>query len=79
MQDDDFENPGMALVDEGAVLWEEVDGKAKKSCASCHQDASVSMRGVGTVYPKFDEKLGKLKNIEQQINICRTDRMQATR
>ena len=77
MQDDDFENPGMALVDEGEALWEEVDGKLGKSCASCHQDASVSMKGVGTVYPKFDKRLGKLKNIEQQINICRTDRMQA--
>ena len=77
MQDDDFENPGMALVDEGEALWDEVDGKVGKSCASCHQDAAVSMKGVGTLYPKFDKNLGKLKNIEQQINICRTDRMQA--
>ena len=77
MQDDDFENPAMVLVDDGAALWEKVDGAAGKSCASCHQDASVSMKGVGTVFPKFDKKLGKMKNIEQQINICRTDRMKA--
>ena len=77
MQDDDFQNPGMAMVDEGESLWEEVDGKAGKSCASCHEDATVSMKGVGAVYPKFDKKLGKLKNIEQQINICRTEQMQA--
>ena len=77
MQDDDFENPAMVLVDDGAVLWEKVDGAAGKSCASCHQDASASMKGVGTVFPKFDKKLGKMKNIEQQINICRTDRMKA--
>ena len=77
MQDDDFQNPGMAMVDDGESLWEEVDGKAGKSCASCHEDASVSMKGVGAVYPKFDKKLGKLKNIEQQINTCRTERMQA--
>ena len=77
MQDDDFENPGMVLVDDAAELWEKVDGKAGKSCASCHQDASISMKGVGAVYPKYDKKLGKLKNIEQQINICRTERMQA--
>ncbi|MAH85625.1 MAG: sulfur oxidation c-type cytochrome SoxA [Rhodospirillaceae bacterium TMED8] len=78
MQDDDFQNPGMALVDEGEALWSMVDGKAGKSCASCHQDASVTMRGVGAVYPKFDIGLGKLKNIEQQINTCRTGQMQAT-
>lgn len=35
------------------------------------------MKGVATVYPKFDKKLGKLKNIEQQINACRTKNMQA--
>ena len=77
MQDDDFENPAMVLVDEAAQIWEKVDGKAGKACASCHSDAASSMKGVATVYPKFDKKLGKLKNIEQQINACRTKNMQA--
>lgn len=77
MQDDDFENPAMVLVDEAAELWQKVDGKAGKACASCHNDAASSMKGVATVYPKFDKKLGKLKNVESQINTCRTERMQA--
>ena len=77
MQDDDFENPAMVLVDEAAEIWGKVDGKAGKACASCHSDAESSMKGVATVYPKFDKKLGKLKNIVQQINACRTKNMQA--
>ena len=77
MQDDDFANPAFLLVDQGEELWSQVDGEAGKSCASCHQDASDSMKGVGTRYPVHDAKLGKLKNIESQINICRTERMKA--
>ena len=77
IQDDDFENPAFILVDEGAELWDKVDGEAGKSCASCHNDASKSMKGIGAHYPVYDSKLKKLKNIEQQINICRKDRMKA--
>jgi sulfur-oxidizing protein SoxA len=77
MQDDDYENPAMIYVDQGEQLWNEVDGKAGKSCASCHKDASDTMKGVATVYPKYDDKLKKLKNLEQQINTCRKERMQA--
>jgi sulfur-oxidizing protein SoxA len=35
------------------------------------------MKGVGAAMPKWNEKLGKPVNLEQQINICRTERMQA--
>lgn len=77
MQDDDFSNPAMLWFDTGETLWNKVDGEAGKSCADCHDDAADSMRGVATSYPKFDGALGKLKNIEQQINYCRTERMKA--
>ncbi len=77
IQDDDFQNPGMVWVDDGEALWSKVDGKAGKACATCHEDAAKSMKTVGTSYPKFDKKLGKPQNIEQQINECRTQRMQA--
>ena len=77
MQDDDFVNPAMIWVDEGEALWSKVDGDAGKSCAECHSDASVTMKGLATVYPKYDDKLGKIKNIETQINTCRKERMQA--
>ena len=77
IQDDDFANPAMIRVDSGEALWNKVDGEAGNSCASCHGDAADSMRGVATSYPKFVGALGKLKNIEQQINYCRTERMKA--
>jgi sulfur-oxidizing protein SoxA len=77
MQDDDFGNPAYIWMDQGEELWSKVDGKAGKSCASCHNDAADSMKGVATRYPVYDKSLGKLKNVEQQINICRKKRMQA--
>ena len=77
MQDDDLLNPGFFWVERGAELWDEVDGAAGKSCASCHGDAEDSMPGVGASYPKYQEVAGKVLNLEQQINQCRSERMQA--
>lgn len=77
MQDDEFENPGLLMVERGAELWDVVDGTAGKSCASCHNDAAETMKGVATHFPKWNEKLGKPVNLEQQINLCRTGNMQA--
>ncbi len=77
MQDDDFENPGFLWVDQAAETWNEVDGAAGKSCASCHGDVEESMKGVGARYPVYDEQVGKLVNVEQRINMCRTEQMQA--
>ena len=37
----------------------------------------TSMRGVRTRYPRFDPQRGKLINLEQQINRCRTEHMHA--
>jgi len=77
LQDDDFENPGMLWMEQGAQLWETADGPLNLSCASCHQDAESAMRGVGAVFPKWNERLGKPLNLEQQINHCRENAMQA--
>lgn len=76
-QDDDFENPAFLWVDKGEELWSEVDGKAGKSCESCHGDAADSMKTAGAEFPKWDAKRGKPINMEQQINKCRTEQMQA--
>lgn len=77
LQDDEFENPGMIGVETGEELWSEVDGTEGKSCASCHEDAAVSMATAGATFPKFNEATGKPINIEQRINLCRTDNMGA--
>ena len=77
LQDDDFANPGLLWVEQGRALWHQVDGTTGTSCASCHGDAIASMRGVRTRYPRFDPQRGKLINLEQQINRCREQHMQA--
>ncbi|MBC7150989.1 MAG: sulfur oxidation c-type cytochrome SoxA [Rhizobium sp.] len=74
---DSFANPGMLAVERGQEIWNTVDGTAGKSCASCHEDASVSMKDVGARYPKWDAKANKPLNIELQIDKCRTENMGA--
>ena len=76
LQNDEFANPGMLWVERGAKLWSEPAGKKKQSCASCHQDAAKSMRGVAARYPKVGAD-GKLTNLEGRINACRVERMGA--
>ena len=79
-QDDDFENPGMLLLDQAVDEWSEARGSEEKSCADCHGDDPLeAMQGVGSTYPKFTEKGDhrEFRNIENQINHCRTERMGA--
>jgi len=61
----------------GEEIWNTVDGSMGKSCASCHDDATESMAGVGASYPKWDPKNGRPMNVEQRINMCRVDNMGA--
>ncbi len=76
MQDDDEENPAILSLEQGEALWVKKDGEAGKSCGSCHA-AAANLRGVGTTYPKVSNDTGKLIDIEDQINYCRTERMKA--
>lgn len=76
-QMDSFENPGMLAVERGAEVWNAVDGTAGKSCASCHNDAAETMKGIGANYPKWDPDAKKPVNIELQIDKCRVENMGA--
>lgn len=78
MQDDDTINPASLWVLDGEALWSKADGAAGKSCADCHGNAAVSMKGVSARYPAFDAATGKPVDIEGRINLCRTSRQQAT-
>jgi sulfur-oxidizing protein SoxA len=78
MQDDDTANPGMLSVLEGETLWTRKAGEAQKSCADCHGDAAASMKGVAARYPSFDATRGRPVNVDQRINICRTEQQKAT-
>lgn len=77
MEADDFDNPGMIFVEQGADDWDTVDGSEGKSCASCHGDVAESMKGVRAVYPKWNEAAQEVRTLEMQINDCRTTRMGA--
>ena len=77
LQDDDMENPGFLAIERAADQWSAVEGAAGQSCASCHGKAEESMKGVGAKTPKWSAALGKPVNLEQQINICRSERMKA--
>jgi L-cysteine S-thiosulfotransferase len=77
MQNDETSNPGMLWVLDGEALWKRKAGAAEKACADCHGDAAASMKGVASRYPGFDKALGRPVNLEQRINLCRTDQQQA--
>ncbi len=77
IQNDDTANPGMLWVLEGEALWKSKAGAAVKSCADCHNDAGNSMRGVAARYPAFDKASGRPVNLEQRVNLCRSQHQQA--
>ncbi|MFD1703336.1 sulfur oxidation c-type cytochrome SoxA [Methylopila henanensis] len=78
MQADDTANPGMLWVLQGESLWDEPAGAAGRSCASCHGEASASMRGAAARYPAFDAASGAPLDLAGKIDQCRTTRQQAT-
>jgi sulfur-oxidizing protein SoxA len=78
IQDDDTANPAMLWVLEGEALWKRKAGDASKTCADCHGDARTSMKGVAARYPAYDKSSGRPVNLEQRINLCRTQHQQAS-
>lgn len=72
---DDFENPSMIFVDQAIDAFETPDGAAGKSCAECHNDPE-SFAGLTASMPKVNED-GTLVVMEDLVNTCRTERMEA--
>jgi sulfur-oxidizing protein SoxA len=77
LQADEFANPGLLWVEKGARLWSVRAGSAAKSCADCHGDARVSMKGVAARYPAWDARAARLLDLEGRINHCRAERQGA--
>ncbi|MGH7247672.1 MAG: sulfur oxidation c-type cytochrome SoxA [Pseudomonadota bacterium] len=71
MQNDDTANPGMLWVLDGEALWKQKAGSTGKSCADCHGDAALSMKGVAARYPAFIPALGRPVDLDQRINLSR--------
>ncbi len=77
LQDDDAANPGMLWVLDGETLWNTKAGKSARACFDCHGDARTSMKGVAARYPAYDAARSRPVNLEQRINLCRSERQQA--
>jgi sulfur-oxidizing protein SoxA len=75
MQKDDTLNPGMLWVKDGEALWNSSNSGNSKSCASCH--TQISMKGVASRYPAFDDVLKRPITLSQRINQCRQKYSQA--
>jgi sulfur-oxidizing protein SoxA len=73
MQDDLLLNPAYFSVLDGQTLWHEAAGQKNASCASCHGDAAVSMKGVAASFPKLSSAGRPLLNLNGRINQCRTE------
>ncbi len=77
LQLDDFDNPGMLEVDAAREAFNTVDGAAGKSCASCHTGGPEEFKGLAAVLPRWNPDQNALYTMEDYINYCRTERMQA--
>jgi sulfur-oxidizing protein SoxA len=71
MQDDEATGPALFSLLDGEALWNRKEGPAGAACSSCH----AGMKGVAVRYPKVES--GRVVNLEQQINACRTGRQKA--
>lgn len=77
LQKDDSQNPAMLWVRDGHALWQKNQGASNKACATCHGDATQSMKGVAARYPAFDAALKRPVNLQQRINQCRVTHQRA--
>jgi L-cysteine S-thiosulfotransferase len=77
MQNDDTANPAMLAVADGEALWNTKAGTTNKSCADCHGEAKVGMKGVAARYPAVVLPLGLPVDLEQRINMSRVGNQKA--
>jgi sulfur-oxidizing protein SoxA len=64
-------------VQEGEALWQAPAGPAGRSCAGCHGDAAVAMRGVAARYPGIDQDSGEAVDLAGRIALCQVRHQQA--
>nr|WP_315855115.1 sulfur oxidation c-type cytochrome SoxA [Chenggangzhangella methanolivorans] len=74
MQRDDVQNPGMLAAGQGEALWNAQPPGGGQSCASCHGDATASMKGVAARYPAFDEATRRPIDLQDRIRACNARR-----
>lgn len=77
MQTQDANHPGWFALEDGAKLYQRVDGRAQRACTSCHGEASESFRTTAAVYPRFDQVSGHAIDLSGRIEACRLRYQQA--
>ena len=75
LETDDFDNPAMVFVDVALDLWDKAEGAANKACSSCHENGAEEFAGLRPTLPRVEG--GELVTMENLINECRTERMEA--
>ena len=75
LQADDAANPGMLWVDRGAALWTARAAGGGPACSGCHDAAA--MKGVATRLPAWSGAEGRVVDLEDRIDACRTSRQHA--
>lgn len=75
MQNDDFGNPGMLVVEAGEKLFAR-PGDNGKSCASCHGEdgETLDVRQLAR-YPLYSEALQRPVTLRSRILMCANDRL----
>jgi sulfur-oxidizing protein SoxA len=75
MQDDDFANPGMVAVEQGAGLFAQ-PGKNGKHCASCHgnEGEDFSLSSLAS-YPVYSEAAQGPLTLRNRIRGCWTEKL----
>jgi sulfur-oxidizing protein SoxA len=75
LQADDAANPGMLWVDRGAALWSASVAGNGPACSGCHDAAA--MKGVAARLPAWSASAGRVVDLEDRIDACRTSRQHA--
>ncbi len=72
MQDDDFANPGLLIVDRGETLFNKKHESSGKSCAQCHgeEGEKLNVKKIAR-YPVFNNKTKGIITLQKQIKNCR--------
>ncbi|HHO68453.1 MAG TPA: sulfur oxidation c-type cytochrome SoxA [Gammaproteobacteria bacterium] len=70
MQDDDFSNPGMVTVEQGAELFGQ-PGRSGRTCADCHggNGSRLSPARIAR-YPVYSKTLGKPLTLRNRVRLC---------
>ena len=70
IQDDDFQNPGFELVEQGRVIYHK-KADNNQSCATCHEQRGKPLLPKSIAqYPKFVSELKKPLTLRDQIQRC---------